>query len=353
MTTPAASWRREPVRWISHGFNNGLVFKLALLGSAWAPYWIIAPVVEAGALVLRRALHSATEALIANLGVVFPGETRRQLYRRTLQTYRSYAYDYVAFIKALSWSREQTLARLTYEHGERLQGAIALGRGVILVTGHVGNWEAGGVVMRALGVPLTVVAMAEPDPHVNAYRRRIRESLGIDTVEVRQSIDTPLLIRRKLAEGRVVALLADRHVDRDRVPVTFFGRRVDFLGTPVLLAYMTGAPIVPMTLTRDRHGRFQALPAEPIIVNRDAPRQQEMQRAAQIIANVIEAQVRERPECWYQFYPYFEGPQAQEATVGSPQSTVHGPQAMGHGSQSAGAQGAGREPQAANRSSAG
>lgn len=306
MTTPAASAPRKPVRWISHGFNNGLVFTLALYGSAWGPWWLVRPVVEIGARILRRALAPATAALVANLGVVFPGESSRQLYRRALETYLSYAYDYVAFVKALSWSRDEVLARFTYTHGERLQRAMAMGRGVILVTGHVGNWEAGGIVMRALGIPLTVVAMAEPDPHVNAYRLRIRESLGVDTLEVRQSLETPLLIRRKLAEQRVVALLADRHVDRDRVPVTFFGRRVEFLGTPVLLAYMTGAPIVPMTLVSQGRGRFLATPAEPIVVDHDAPRAQEMQRAAQIVADVLEAQIRTRPECWYQFYPYFD-----------------------------------------------
>jgi KDO2-lipid IV(A) lauroyltransferase len=102
----------------------------------------------------------------------------------------------------------------------------------------------------------------------------------------------------------------DRHVDRDRVKVSFFGRDVEFLGTPVLLAYLTGAPIVPMTLVREGKGRFRAVPGEPIIVDHQAPREQEMRRAAQAVADVLEQLVRDRPECWYQFYPYFteEGP---------------------------------------------
>jgi KDO2-lipid IV(A) lauroyltransferase len=308
----APSWRREPVRWISHGFNNGLVFTLAYYGSIVVRWPFDALIIRIGALVLRRTLPSATAALIENLSVVFPADTRRQLYRRTLQTYLSYAWDYVDFIRALRWPREVVLERFGYEHGERLQGALAQGRGVILVTGHVGNWEAGAIVMRALGVPLTVVAMPEPDPAVNAYRHRIRTSLGVETLEVRQSLDTPLQIRRALAAGRTVALLMDRHVDRDRVPVTFFGRQVEFLGTPVLLAYLTGAPIVPMTLVRESPGRFRAIPAEPIHVDRNAPREQEMRRAAQLVADVLEAQVRARPECWYQFYPYFETAQTAE-----------------------------------------
>lgn len=300
------SWRREPIRWISHGFNNGLVFTLGYYGSVYTPRPFDWPIIQIGARVLRRALPRTTAGLVDNLRVVFPDESPRQLYRRALRTYVSYAHDYVDFIKALRWPRAQVLERFAYEHGERLQRAMAMQRGVLLVTGHIGNWEAGGIMMRALGVPLTVVAMPEPDPEVHAHRLRIRASLGVDTLEVRQSLDTPLQIRRKLAEGRTVALLMDRSVDRDRVPVTFFGREVEFLRTPVLLAYLTGAPIVPMTLVREGRGRFRATPAEPIIVNRDAPRDAEIRRAAQAVADVLEKQVRARPECWYQFYPYFE-----------------------------------------------
>ncbi len=304
MTAP--SWRRAPVRWISHGFNNGLVFTLGYYGAMYTPRPFDRPIVQVGARVLRRRLPSATTALMDNLRVVFPDESPRQLYRRALKTYVSYADDYVDFIKALSWPRERVLERFTYEHGDRLRRALEMNRGVIVVCGHFGNWEAGAIIMRALGVPLTVVAMPEPDPQVHAYRLRIRESLGVDTLEVRQSLDTPLQIRRKLAEGRAVALLMDRAVDRDRVPVTFFGRQVAFLGTPALLAYLTGAPIVPMSLVREGGGRFRAMPGEPIVVDRNAPRAQEMRRAAQDVATVLEAQIRARPECWYQFYPYFE-----------------------------------------------
>jgi len=293
---------------VSHGFNNGLVFTLALYGSRYVPWPLDRTIIEVGARVLRRWLRAATAGLMANLRVVCPGESDRALFKRALVTYRSYADDYVDFIRALGWSREEALERFTYEHGERLTDALALGRGVILVTGHFGNWEAGAIIMRALDLPLTVVAMAEADPAVNAYRHRIRESLGVDTLEVRQSLDTPLQIRRKLAEGRVVAMLMDRHVDRDRVPVTFFGHEVQFLGAPALLGYLTGAPLVPMFLVREGNGRFRVIPEEPILVDRQAPRDAELRRVAQRVADALERHVRDRPECWYQFFPYFTPP---------------------------------------------
>ena len=79
----------------------------------------------------------------------------------------------------------------SYARELMLQALHAEGRGIILVTGHYGNWEAGAVMMtRFLRLPLTIVAMQEADPQVNRIRQKIRDLLGVETVEVRQSLDT-------------------------------------------------------------------------------------------------------------------------------------------------------------------
>ena len=101
--------------------------------------------------------------------------------------------------------------------------------------------------------------MAEANPEVNQARRAIREALGVETLEVRQSLDTALQMRRQLAANRIVAMLdgsPPRTRSRDReVPRT---RGVRFLRTPALLAYMTGAPILPCFIERIGAGRFAA-----------------------------------------------------------------------------------------------
>ena len=89
---------------------------------------------------------------------------------------------------------------------------------------------------------------------MNRLRREIRDRLGVDTIEVRQSLDTALQIRRRLADNRVVAMLMDRHLGRDRVAVQFLGRAAWFLKTPALMGFMTGAPLVPCFIERTAPG---------------------------------------------------------------------------------------------------
>jgi KDO2-lipid IV(A) lauroyltransferase len=182
---------------------------------------------------------------------------------------------------------------------------LAQGKGILTVAGHFGNWEIGAVMLRAFGYPLTVLAMQHAADEANKMRQEVRDKLGVETLEVRQSMDTALQIRRQLASGRIIAILMDRYVDRDRVPVTFFGRRAYFLRTPALLAYMTGAPLFPVAIVRKGPGTFRVIPSEPIYVSHDGNREEEVARASQTFATQLEALIRETPQCWYQFYPYW------------------------------------------------
>ncbi len=239
----------------------------------------------------------------------FPTSHRESLERRALDTLRSYARDAIDFLRALEapGGDPRDLFDIVDEHRQVFESLLARGRGIVLITGHYGNWEVGSLLIRnALDLPLTIVAMAEADPTVNRIRLAIREKLGAETIEVRQSLDTALQIRRCLADNRIVAMLVDRHFGKDRVAVTLFGRAAWLLRTPLLMAHASGAPLLPCSIERIGPGRFKARPGEPIYIARDIPRDEAITVAAQQVADVLAAQVREHPEFWYHFYRYWD-----------------------------------------------
>jgi lauroyl/myristoyl acyltransferase len=293
------SWRNNAA------VNNGRVFQwtCSLVSrlpkrTSYALGWLAMTVAH-------RRMAGVTRALADNLRVVRPDASDRELDRLARATYHSYARDVIDFIRSLSMSRDELDRLFVFGERERFDAARALGRGLILVTGHFGNWEMGAVMMHHFGFPLDVVAMAEPDPAVNDIRRRMRDSIGVRTIEVRQSLDTALQIRRRLAENATVAMLMDRHLGRDRVRVRFFDRDAWFLRAPALMGYLTGAPLVPCFIERQRDGRFLVLPGVPLHVDRELERDQAVRRAAQAFAAALEDRIRERPDLWYQFYPYW------------------------------------------------
>ena len=311
MTEPgsAVASERFPKRWTLHGLNNGVIFGMTVRGVRVLPRGVSYGLGRVFTWIAWKLMRDTRAAIASNLEPVLPHENETTRLKRARRVLLAYAWDTIDFLRAITASSEEL--RQTFDLGTHNQaifdGVLREGRGGLLVTGHCGNWEIGGLLMsRVVELPLTIVAMAEADPEVNRLRQDIRSRMGIETLEVRQSLDTALQIRRLLAANRFVDLLIDRHLGRDRVAVTLFGRRAWFLQTPAVLAYLSGAPLVPCFIERVGPGRFRTLACPPIHIDRRLPREQAVQAATQEVAAAIEARVRANPESWYQFYRYWE-----------------------------------------------
>jgi lauroyl/myristoyl acyltransferase len=295
------------VRWHAGAMNNGLIFSAA--------FHIVTRLPRAGSYAIShvvtwlsyRLMRDGTRAVIGNLRVVRPGATEQELKRLALLTYRSYGRDVIDFIRSLAMNRGEFEPMMLRIDRARLDNLWAEGRGVVIVGGHFGNWELGGVALRLLhGYPVTVVGKAEASPTVGAIRRRMRESLGIDTLEIGHMLETALQIRRLLAANGIVAMLLDRHLGRDRVDVTFFGRPAGFLRTPAMIGYLSGAPLLPAFMIRQPDNQFIGVLGDPIVVDSTKPTEDAVREATQAFAAQLEEHIRANPQLWYQFYPYWQ-----------------------------------------------
>jgi len=309
MTAPFREDIAAPRKWTLHALNNGAIFTATYHGVRTLPRLVSYAIGHVGTWLAWRFMTKTREAVADNLAAIFPDEDRATLERRALLTLRSYARDVIDFLRALgdAGGDPRQIFDVSDEHRGMFKSLLARGKGVILVSGHYGNWEVGSMLIRsALDLPLTIVAMAEANPTVNRIRLDIRQKLGAETIEVRQSFETALQIRRCLADNRIVAMLVDRHFGKDRIPVTLFGRPAWLLRTPLLMAHASGAPLFPCSIERIGPGRFRARPGQPIFIATDVPRDEALARGAQEVANAIEARVREHPEYWYHFYRYWD-----------------------------------------------
>jgi lauroyl/myristoyl acyltransferase len=298
-----------PRRWTLHGLNNGAIFGATYRGVGVLPRSISYAIGRAGSWLAWRLHRGTREAIADNLRAVFPDEPQTALERRARVTLRAYTEDVIDFIRALRTPAAAADALFDHrpEDAQLFVDLLAQGHGIILVTGHYGNWEAGGVFLRRVAhLPLTIVAMTETNQEVNQLRRDIRDRLGADTIEVGRSLDAALQIRRRLADNHIVAMLLDRHLGRDRVGVQFLGRRAWFLKTPLLMGFMTGAPVLPCFVERTAPGRFSVRPGIPIVVSRARPRDESIEAAAQDFADQLDARVRAHPHQWYHFYRYWD-----------------------------------------------
>jgi lauroyl/myristoyl acyltransferase len=301
-----------PGRWTLHALNNGAIFRATRRGVSSLPRPVSYAIGHVGTWLAWRLMGSTRRAVAGNLRPLFPHESERQLQRRALTTLRAYAQDVIDFLRALDVPAPDAAALFDVnpDDGRRMGELLAQGRGVILITGHFGNWEIGSIFLRRVSrLPLTIVAMAEQDEDVNRIRREIRDALDADTIEVRRALDTALQIRKRLSENHIVAMLVDRHVGQDRVEVSLLGRKAWFLRSPALMGYLTGAPIVPCFMTRLAPARFRVEMGSPIPVPSGVSRDDAVRQVAQGFADQLAGRIMAAPHHWYHFYPYWPGPE--------------------------------------------
>jgi KDO2-lipid IV(A) lauroyltransferase len=112
--------------------------------------------------------------------------------------------------------------------------------GVVLLTGHLGNWEMGGAAIVAHGVPLDVIGKGMSNRLFERDLFDMRERLGMRVLPMGEAArEAP----RSLASGRVVAMLGDQQAHRGGVIAPFFGRPASTARGPALFALRAGAPV--------------------------------------------------------------------------------------------------------------
>ncbi len=217
--------------------------------------------------------------------------------RRTFLNYGHYMVD---FFLIPQLPVRKIRKRFAHIEGEQiLREALALGRGAILVSAHVGNWEFGGTMMRLGDYPLAVVALAHNTSATNALVNRIRGGKGIKIIEMDQSPFAAINVLHHLRRNGVLATIGDRDFFGRGVPITFFGRKVRFPVGPVMAAMNSGAALIPAFVLRRPDGRYFGVleKAISLLTEKDAanPVRENLERTARVFESVI----RNYPDQWY------------------------------------------------------
>ncbi len=183
---------------------------------------------------------------------------------------------------------------------ERWIGRMVAGEGVVVVTGHLGNWELAGAYLTRRGVPLSAVVKRQRNGRFDAWLAGTRRRLGMESVYM----DDARILPSLLARGRTVVLVADQDARGRGLPVTFFDRPASTFRGPARLALRTGAPLVFASLVRD--GDLYRMTAETVREGGDAPdassaSEVELEITRRWVA-ALEARVRRAPEQYFWFH---------------------------------------------------
>ena len=191
--------------------------------------------------------------------------------------------------------------RFRLDGRDHVDKALAAGKGVVIGTPHLGNWDLGAAWFASRGYqPTTVVEPIEP-PALFEWFCSYRRALGMGIVPL--GPDAGSILLKKLREGLMVGLVCDRDLAGNGVDVEFFGERTTFPAGPATLALRAGAPLLPGANFFEDGGTHRCIIRPPIDTSRQGTIKEDIARITQALAHDFEVLIRRAPDQWHFLQP--------------------------------------------------
>lgn len=268
--------------------------------------------------VLRTVRPGAVRGLRSNLAHVLPGLDPRALDRVVRRNLRDLGRSWVD-VMAMRFEGESVSNGLVVDGIERYLTAAAGGRGVAVISLHLGCWERGLAAGNSLGYPMALLAeYLRPrqlfERVVGSRRAQGVRIVPLDIAAIREADEVTARrlgaaamreVLRILKSGGAIALAMDRDLVGNGERFPFFGADAPIPVAVVDAAMRAGSVILPVALPRIPGGVGVRVDPE-IPYDRDAPRPQELRRVVAEILRFFERQIREHPEQWHVLDPIWE-----------------------------------------------
>ncbi|KUM71807.1 phosphatidylinositol mannoside acyltransferase [Streptomyces griseorubiginosus] len=237
--------------------------------------------------------------LESNYARVVPDASPERLAELSRAGMRSYLRYWMESFRLPAWSKDRIKAGFDPKGLHHLTDGLAAGKGVILALPHMANWDlAGAWVTTKLETPFTTVAeRLKPE---TLYDRFVayREGLGMEVLPHSGGTAFGTLARR-LRDGGLVCLVAERDLSSSGVEVRFFGEATRIPAGPALLAQQTGALLLPVTLWYDDSPVMQGRVHPPVEVPESGTRAEKTSVMAQALADAFATGIADHPEDWH------------------------------------------------------
>ena len=244
----------------------------------------------------RNAVMSNLRHIHAHRGIQLPEDRLEELTRETFRNFGKYLADFFRFTR-VSVNEISRLVRVV--HPEYIGQAAGLGKGVLVVTAHLGSWEIGGAILASFGYPVNVVVLPMKDKRTNALFQSRRGKRGLKVIPLGHTVRG---IYSALLRKELVALLGDRDYSPRHHEVAFFGAPARLPIGPAKLCIATGAPILPGFLIRQPDDTF-VLRIHPPISGEGLS----LAEAQGRMVGVLEDEISQNPSQWFLFDEFWKG----------------------------------------------
>jgi lauroyl/myristoyl acyltransferase len=243
----------------------------------------------------------------ANLQVIFPEKSNRELRKINKLVFKNFAKYLADFFRFEKLDRQFIDKNVKLENLHFFDEALARGKGVVVLTAHLGNWELGGVVLAQLGYPFWAVALPHKNKKVNDFFDAQRNRKGVQVIAMGKAVRSCI---SHIRSNHMVALVGDRDFTEKGLVMDFFGKPTRFPEGPAAFSLMTGASIVPGFMLRNPDDTFTLRIEQAVEFSFTGDKAKDLAGLIGVYKNVFQDYIRKYPDQWYVFRRFWVDPQS-------------------------------------------
>jgi KDO2-lipid IV(A) lauroyltransferase len=244
-----------------------------------------------------------------NLKFAYPEWADEEICRVSVRVFRNLGITILEILQMFFFSKEYFLRNIRIRGEEHLLDAVKGGKGVIIISAHIGNWEAASLFAPCyFGYPVTVVARNIEAGIVNKRMIKLRSRFGNSVIDKEGALPE---MTHTLRSGKILALLIDQGTKKSEgVELLFYGRKVTVTPAAAMLALRCKSPVLPVFCIREEDQKLTIIIEPPVQLVRSKSLRDDLKINTQAMTDEIEKAVRKYPDQWLwlhkrwkRFYP--------------------------------------------------
>ena len=239
-------------------------------------------------------------ALINNLKIILPGGA--DVNNKAREVSRNFARYLADFLRFPLINQNYIRENIKLENLHFIDESLTKGKGVILVSAHIGSWELGGIALGLLGYDVAGVVLTHKHKLVDNFFRRQREIKGLKAIRLAEA---PRKCLEYLRGNKIVILMVDRDFTQNGLILDFLGKKAMLPRGAAVFSLKTGAPIIPTFITRNVDNTFTLHFDRPIEPGAIGDKQSDVESLMKKYLPFIEANIKKFPEQWLMFREFY------------------------------------------------
>lgn len=240
---------------------------------------------------------SKQKIVLKGLNLAFPDLSSDELKALSLKSWDNIGRTFAEFPIMDRITVFKKNSRVTVIGHETLQHFIKAKQGAVIVTGHFANWEVMAAVLTQSGLPVRITYRKINNPYLDKRVRAQREAYGTKFLVQKSTHAGARVLLNALGKSESVAILNDQKFN-EGIAIPFFGHDAMTATGATRLALKTGAPLIPISVTREKT-EFTVTIHDEIKLENSGDRESDIEKGVRQIVRFTEDWIKQNPDQWF------------------------------------------------------